>query len=100
MNEAVKGCRSLIIGDSNLPLLGTRYSYDDYLQFYEDTFIPMKISEEQLLIIPEDVPQPDIEDQGEPQEDADEDGTDDDDLFPQNKPQPKVQDFDFGDDFW
>ena len=100
MNEAVKGCRSLIIGDSNLPLLGTRYSYDDYLQFYVDTFIPMKISEEQLLIIPEDVPQPDIEDQGEPQEDADEDGTDDDDLFPQNKPQPKVQDFDFGDDFW
>ena len=23
-----------------------------------------------------------------------------DELFPQNKPQPKVQDFDFGDDFW
>lgn len=25
---------------------------------------------------------------------------DDDDLFPMQKPQPKVQDFDFGDDFW
>ena len=85
MIEAVRGCRSLIIGDTNLPLLGTRFSYDDYQQFYEDTFIPMKISEEQLLTVPEDIVQPDIEDQEEPQEDSDDDGADD---------------FDFGDDFW
>ena len=102
MNEAVKGCRSLIIGDANLPLLGTRYSYDDYQQFYEDTFVPLKVSEEQLLTIPEGVVQPDIEDMGEPEseDDSEDENEDDDDLFLPSKPQPKVQDIDFGDDFW
>ena len=102
MNEAVKGCRSLIIGDANLPLLGTRYSYDDYQQFYEDTFVPLEVSEEQLLTIPEGVVQPDIEDMGEPEseDDSEEENEDDDDLFLPSKPQPKVQDIDFGDDFW
>ena len=107
MSEQVKDCRSLIISETNLKLLGTTYSYNDYLKFYEDTFIPLKISEEQLLNVPEGFVMPDPEDVGGPETDDDEEteeGTeeaeDDDDLFPMSKPQPKVQDFDFGDDFW
>ena len=112
MSEQVKECRSLIISETNLPLLGTAFSYDDYLKFYEDTFIPLKISEEELLILPEEMKPLDPEDIIE--EDSQESGVrsqesgagsqetdeDDDDLFPMQKPQPKVQDFDFGDDFW
>ncbi len=104
MNDAVKGCRSLIISDANLSLLGTRFSYDDYQKFYEENFIPRKISEEQLLIVPEGMEQPDIEEIGEPQEEKEEEGeteSEEDELFRQSAPpQQQVQDFDFGDDFW
>ncbi len=105
MKEALKNCRSLIISESNLPLLGTRFSYDDYQHFYEDTFIPMKISEEKLLIIPEGFEQPDIEEIGDPEKETEtkpesNDQNGDDDLFPEDTPTPQVQDFDFGDDFW
>ena len=109
MSEQVKECRSLIISETNLPLLGTAYSYDDYLKFYEDTFIPLKISEEELLNVPEGMVPIDPEDVGGPEESEEgsqesgvgsQETDDDDDLFPMQKPQPKVQDFDFGDDFW
>ena len=103
MKERVRGCRSLIVSDTNLPFLGTRVSYDEYQQFYEDTFIPLEISEEQLLSVPEGYVMPDPEDVGGPETDAGEETEEEeeeDELFPQNKPQPKVQDFDFGDDFW
>ena len=98
MADKLKGCRSLIISETNLQLIGNRFSYDDYQQFYEDTFVPMKISEEKLLIVPEGIEPPDIEDIGETEQDEEE--TQEDELQPTKKPQPKVQDFDFGDDFW
>ena len=98
MAEKLKDCRSLIISETNLALIGTRFSYDDYQQFYEDTFVPMKISEEKLLIEPAEIELPDVEDL--PSEQQTEQQEDDDDLFPNEKPQQKVQDFEFGDDFW
>lgn len=103
MKEQVKDCRSIIISETNLPLLGTAFSYDDYLKFYEERFIPLKISDEELLIVPEGIVTPDIEEMGEPDTDeseATEAAEEDDDLFSTPKPQPKVQDFEFGDDFW
>ena len=98
MAEKLKDCRSLIISETNLALIGTRFSYDDYQQFYEDTFVPMKISEQKLLIEPAEIELPDVEDL--PSEPQTEQQEDDDDLFPNEKPQQKVQDFEFGDDFW
>ena len=98
MAEKLKDCRSLIISEANLALIGTRFSYDDYQQFYEDTFVPMKISEQKLLIEPAEIELPDVEDL--PSEQQTEQQEDDDDLFPNEKPQQKVQDFEFGDDFW
>ena len=98
MAERLKNCRSLIISETNLALLGTRFSYDDYQQFYEDTFVPMKVSEKKLLIEPAEIEQIDAEDVDVEAPEAQEEDTDD--LFPSDRPQPKVQDFDFGDDFW
>ena len=105
LTERLKPCQSLIISESNLGLIGTHFSYDDYQQFYEKIFVPMKVSTEKLLIIPEDIEQPDIEEIGSPNE---EQGTgegeeeDDDDFILPNAGQKKVEvkDFDFGDDFW
>ena len=99
MAEKLKDCRSLIISETNLALLGTRFSYDDYQQFYEDTFVPMKISEQKLLIDPAEIEQQDAEDIYVPEEQpANEE--EDDDLFPSEKSQPQVKDFEFDEDFW
>jgi len=102
MTEKLKPCRSLIISSVNLSLLGSQFSYDDYEQFYEDTFLPMKISEEKLLIKPEDIEQTDPEDIGE--DEAEQEQEDNNNGNPGNPVQTqkkkKVEDFDFGDDFW
>ncbi len=101
MADRLKPCHSLIISEKNLGLIGSRFSYDDYLQFYEETFVPLEVSKEQLLTEPSDVEAPDIEDFGSSEGESQQEGTEeDDDLFPVQKQQPKVQDFDFGDDFW
>jgi len=73
MAERLKGCRRIIISEDNLKLLGTRYSYVEYEKFFDDAFAPLKISDEQLLTIPESVEQ-----QQESQSEEDDDtGTDD-----------------------
>ncbi len=59
----------------------------------------MKISEQKLLIEPAEIELPDAEDIDVPSEQGTEQ-EDNDDLFPSERPQPKVQDFEFGDDFW
>ena len=100
MKEQVKDCRSLVVSEVNLSLIGTKFSYDDYQKFYEDTFLPMKVSDEKLLIIPDEIEVPDVEEMGSPEDQSpDDDGNDNDDLFPQTNSR-KVKDFDFGDDFW
>ena len=100
MADRLKPCHSLIISEKNLALIGSRFSYDEYEQFYEETFVPMEVSQEQLLTEPEHVDMPDIEDMGEDEEENQESNNEDDDFF-QNQPrQTKAQDIDFGDDFW
>lgn len=99
MTEKLGPCHSLIISETNLQLIGKQFSYDEYQQFYEEEFAPMRISKEQLLLIPEDLEKPDIEETGEA-ETIDE-AQDDDVLQPRPTPQKQqVKDFDFGDDFW
>ena len=100
MAAFLKPCHHLIISENNLALIGTRFSYDEYMQFYEDTFIPMKISQEKLLTEPEHIDLPDVEDIGTEEEQQSEEEKDDDELLPNQSRQPAVQDFDFGDDFW
>lgn len=44
--------RAIIISDTNLELLGTQYSYNDYDKFYEQHFVPLKVSTVRLLTEP------------------------------------------------
>ena len=76
-------CRSLLVSDQNLRLLGTRFSLDDYQQFYDDTFLPLPVSDEKLLLVPTNVAQPaDPEDIGTPQDNEEEEsGIEDDSDF-------------------
>jgi tetratricopeptide (TPR) repeat protein len=86
MQPIVRQCRSLIISEHNLSLIGSRYSYQDYDEFYERTFAPLQISNEELLQIPEVIEQQidednipdDSSDQAVPQQPSTIDGFDED----------------------
>ena len=90
MRPIVHQCRSLIISDHNLSLIGTRYSYQDYEDFYQRHFATLTISNEELLQIPETIEQ-EIE-----SEDEEANGSEDDEDTPQ---QPR-NNTDFDEDFW
>ncbi len=85
------GAMRLIVSEQNLPLLGTQYTYDEYQQFYERELVPLQVSKDNLLIDPEAVDAPDIEDElpAKPVEQP---------APATQKKQQKVLDFD--DDFW
>ena len=103
MAEKLAKCRSLVISEVNLPLLGVQFSYDDYEQFYEDIFVPMKTSTDKLLIRPEDIEVVDPEDIPSGKKaatDDDENDEDDDEPQPKNKKKKQAKDFDFDEDFW
>ena len=63
MAERLRGCRRIIISEGNLKMLGTRFSYVDYEEFFEQSFAPLQISNEELLNIPEAVEQPEEKDE-------------------------------------
>ena len=58
MAAKLKGCRRIIISDENLRLLGTKYSYRDYEEFFDNSLAPIEISEEHLLNFPEEITAP------------------------------------------
>ncbi len=62
LSGMLRNCRSLVISETNLALMGTRFSFQEYDEFYEKTFMPLEISNEELLQIPEGVEQADPDD--------------------------------------
>jgi len=55
MQPMLDSCRAIVISQSNQKLLGTKFSYNDYQEFYEKTFAPLKVTKENLLSIPEEI---------------------------------------------
>ncbi len=92
MAERLRGCRRIIISGDNLKLLGTKYSYVDYENFFEKAFAPLQVSDEQLLNIPESV------EQEEPQDDDVPEG--DDGFQGEDNGQQNDGGFDFDEDFY
>ena len=92
MRERLEGIRAILISEHNLKLLGTRYSYDDYAEFYDAELSPLEVPEELILDEPtdnfptdiDDIPleqEGDDEEGDEDAEDEDDSGDDDDWLF-------------------
>lgn len=50
--------KGIIISNSNLELIGTRFSYDDYDKFYAKHFAPLKVTSRYLLSEPAEVATP------------------------------------------
>ena len=55
IRELTYNCRKILISEPNLLLLGTQFSYKDYDEFYEQHFIPLRISTVRLLTEPENI---------------------------------------------
>jgi tetratricopeptide (TPR) repeat protein len=77
----LRQCRSLVVSEHNLALIGSRFSFKDYDEFYERVFMPMQISNEELLNIPTDFEPVDPDDaETETDEEEEEEADEDDDL--------------------
>ena len=99
ITEILKACRSLIISEPNLRLLGTTYSYRDYEVFFEEQIEPVEVSEDPLLEEPDAIiKNPDEED--ETDEKPQQQNNNDDDLFNDGPKQQNNVDDIFDDDFW
>ena len=61
MRERLEGIRAILISDANLKLLGTRYSYDDYAEFFDTELSPLEVPKDLILDEPTDMPK-DIDD--------------------------------------
>ena len=92
MTERLKGCRHIVVSESNMALVGTRYSYEEYDKFFISTLAPVQISNEQLLNLPETVIT-------EIPEDSDEGAGEDTDDEPDEEP-ASDDTFDFEEDFY
>ena len=80
MRTLLEGIRVVLISEENLRLLGTRYSYDDYSEFYDTELSPLDVPEELILDEPTDLETPDPDDIPAPEEgSAEDDGTDESD---------------------
>lgn len=88
MKPLLSGTRSIVVSEHNRALIGTRYSYADYDDYYQRTFAPLPISNEELLQQPEAVEQ-----EQEEEAPATENDTEEEEEAP-------ATDDDFGDDFW
>lgn len=64
VNTLARKARSIVISDANLELLGTQYSYNDYDKFYEQHFVPLRVSTVRLLTEPAEIEYEHPEDSG------------------------------------
>ena len=94
MTALLRPCRSLIVSEPNLRLLGTTFSYADYEIFFEKQLAPIEISPIPLLEEPEKVIQEEKPEEEKPA------SNDDDDLFDDVPQQQGGGYVEFDDDFW
>ena len=53
--DSTASTRTIIISETNLPLLGKQFSYNDYELFYEENFVPLEIDQRPLLSEPAEI---------------------------------------------
>jgi len=94
MAATLRKCRSLIVSEENMELLGSKFSYSDYEKFYDEELAPMEISKEKLLDNPADiVTQPEHDD------DAG-DNSEEETITPEPTDDNDAGGFDFDEDFY
>ena len=62
MRIRLEGIRGILISEANMKLLGTKYSYDEYADFYEEMLSPIELPEGINLDEPTDADSTDPDD--------------------------------------
>ena len=70
MRSRLEGIRAILISEQNLRLLGTRYSYDEYAEFFDTELSTLEVPEELILDEPTGDYPTDIDDVPESEENA------------------------------
>lgn len=73
MRQILEGIRIILISQDNLALLGTRYSYEDYTEFYDEHLSNRALPDQLNIDEPTDMPVLDPEDVPAPNENGEED---------------------------
>ena len=63
--------RAIVVSEQNLALLGTQFTYDEYAQYYNKHFLPLKSFDRQLLAEPTEIVVPQEEPKSVGDDDAD-----------------------------
>ena len=100
MQQHMEHCRTLIVSEQNLRLLGTTYSYKDYEVFFDKQLAPVKVSTQPLLNEPESITPVEDPEEAEEGSQQPDNPNQPDDLF-NDGPQPQQGGYiEFDDDFW
>ncbi|MCR5819373.1 MAG: DUF2225 domain-containing protein [Bacteroidaceae bacterium] len=91
MRTRLEGIRGILISEANLKLLGTKYSYEEYADFYEEMLSPIELPEDINIDEPTDIGTTDPDDlpadadtldpEGDGEEEEDEEEEDEDDWL-------------------
>lgn len=55
LRQLMGKCRTFIVSEKNVELLGNQFSYDDYGKFFDEELAPIKIREDLLLLDPAEI---------------------------------------------
>lgn len=53
MSRLTQHCRTMVISEQNMQLVGRQFSYDDYMQYYDANFAPIEVTDAPLLNEPD-----------------------------------------------
>ncbi len=82
MAIVLDGIRSLLISEDNLQLIGVAFSFDDYKDFYDEEFAPMRVPDDLRLDEPTDLEIRNYDDEEPAPEGEEEEEEEEDDDFP------------------
>ncbi len=74
----LEGIRSLLISEENLQLIGVAFSFDEYMEFYDAEFAPLRLPEDLIIDEPTDIEIRDYDDEPEYYDEEEEEEEEDD----------------------
>ena len=93
MSAVLEGMRSVLISEPNLRLLGTEYSFDEYKDYFDTHFAPIKVQSDAII---DDLTPDQLNDYDEAEDEAETDETDTNETDDEESTPDYYDDFPFG----
>ena len=93
MSAVLEGMRSVLISEPNLRLLGTEYSFDEYKDYFDTHFAPIKVQSDAII---DDLTPDQLKDYDEAEDEAETDEADTNETDDEESTPDYYDDFPFG----